>query len=432
MTEYEQIWEELGVDLEKHDRLLRGLSVLVRKNHKKQKNRPARMDYFDSILADPHGHRVKEMVEHQRQGGIVVGSYCVFIPEDLVLAAGGLHVGLCAGSNFAEQDAEIYLPRNTCPLIKASFGYKVSKACPYTQVSDLIVGETTCDGKKKMFEELVNHHRTYLIEVPQKKNERTKEFFTDEFLEFKNYLETLSGQEITTEKLQASIKLVEGKFKALQRLFNCRKANPSPISGLDVLTVVQLGMQDEVNRFTENVNFLCDELEKRIAEEVGVTPKGAPRILITGSPMSFPNWRLHNILERFGAIVVCEESCIGTRLFSKLTDGQGETIEDQIRSLAHRHLGINCACFTPNEERVQDVLRLAREYQVDGVIHFALQFCHPYNSEEGKIKRALAKENIPLLGIQADYGDGDGQLGLRVEGFLELIKDKNTRSDQNE
>ncbi|GAB6171018.1 double-cubane-cluster-containing anaerobic reductase [Paradesulfitobacterium aromaticivorans] len=430
MTEYEQMWDKLGVDLDKHDRLLRGLAVLVRKHHKKQSNRPVNMDYFDSVLADPHGHRVKELVEHRRQGGIVVGSYCVFIPEELVLAVDGQHVGLCAGSNFAEQDAEYYLPRNTCPLIKASFGYKVSKACPYTQVSDLIVGETTCDGKKKMFEELVNHHHVYLIEVPQKKNERSKEFFTGEFLEFKKYLENVSGQKITSEKLQQSIMLVEGKFKALQRLFNCRMADPAPLSGLDALTVVQLGMQDEVKRFTEKVNFLCDELEKRIAEGVGVTQKGALRVLIAGSPMSFPNWRLHNIIERYGAVVVCEESCIGTRLFSNLCNGQGEAVEDKIRSLAHRHLGINCACFTPNQERVEDIIRLAREYQVDGVIHYALQFCHPYNNEAGKIKRALKQVNIPLLEIQTDYGDGDGQLGLRVEAFLDLLKEK--RSEQNE
>ncbi|MHB1421477.1 MAG: 2-hydroxyacyl-CoA dehydratase, partial [Bacillota bacterium] len=280
------------------------------------------------------------------------------------------------------------------------------------------------------FEELANHHQTYLIEVPQKKNERSREFFTSEFLEFKTYLENLIGKIITAEKLQQCIELVEGKFKALQRLFNCRKADPAPISGLDALTVVQLGMQDEVTRFIEKVNLLCDELENRIADGVGVTQKRALRVLIAGSPMSFPNWRLHSIVEKNDAVVVCEESCVGTRLFSNLCDGQGETVEDKIRSLAHRHMGINCACFTPNQERVEDVLRLAQEYHVDGVIHYTLQFCHPYNNEAGKIKRALKEENIPMLEIQTDYGDVDGQLGVRVETFLQLIKEN--RGEENE
>lgn len=423
MNEFETIWDSLGVDLDKHDKLLRGLAFLVKKHHKRQKNRPNTMDYFDNILADPHGHRIKEMFEHRQNGGIVVGSYCIFIPEDLVLAAGGLHVGLCAGSNFAEQDAEAYLPRNTCPLIKASFGYKVSKSCPYTQVTDLIVGETTCDGKKKMFEELANHHPSYLIEIPQKKNDRTTEFFTGELLEFKKHLEELSGNEITVSGLRESIQLVENKFKSLQRLFNCRKADPAPISGLDALTIVQLGMQDEVTRFTNNVNRLCDELEIRIEEGIGVTEKGAFRILIAGSPMSFPNWRLHHMIEKSGGVVVCEESCIGTRLFSKLCQEDGQTVEEQIAALAKRHLGINCACFTPNNERVEDIIQLAKEYRVDGVIHYALQFCHPYNSESNKIKRALDEEGIPLLEIQTDYGDSDSQLTLRVESFLSLLKE---------
>lgn len=423
MTEYEKIWTDLGVDIEKHDKLLRGLAFLVKKLHKRQKNRPEAMDYFDSILADPHGHRVKEMAEHKQQGGKVIGSYCVFIPEDMVLAAGGQHVGLCAGSNFAEEDADLYLPRNTCPLVKASFGFKVSHSCPYTQVTDLIVGETTCDGKKKMFEELANHHPTYLIEVPQKKNERTRKFFTGEFMEFKRKLEDFTGMEITAERLKQGIALVEGKFKALQRLYACRKADPSPISGLDALTIVQLGMQDEVERFTSNVNRLSEELEARVAQGVGVTEKGAPRILISGSPMSLPNWRLHNLIEKTGAVVVCEESCIGTRLFSKLCETEGESVEDLVKVLALRHMGINCACFTPNDERVEDVVKLAKEYKVDGVIHYALQFCHPYNSEASKIKKALATENIPLLEIQTDYADTDGQLSLRVDSFLSMIRD---------
>lgn len=423
MSEYENIWADLGVDLKKHDRLLRGLSVLVRRLHRKQQNRPQAMDYFDDILNDPHGHRVKEMAEHRGQGGIVVGSYCVFIPEDLVLAVGGLHVGLCAGSNFAEEDADMYLPRNTCPLIKASFGFKVSYSCPYTQVSSVIVGETTCDGKKKMFEELANHHPTYLIEVPQKKNKRTREFFTEELLEFKRYLEKLSGNEVTAQGLREGIDQVESKFRALQRLFRCRQADPAPISGLDALTIVQLGMQDEVNRFAKQVNRLCDELEERISQGIGVTAKGAPRVLIAGSPMSLPNWRLHNLIEKAGAIVVCEESCIGTRLFSKLCEPEGSTVRHLVEALAGRHLGINCACFTPNDERVEDVVRLAKEYKADAVIHYALQFCHPYNSEAGKVKKALDAEGIPMLEVQTDYGDSDNQLSIRVETLINMVVD---------
>ncbi|WP_218070328.1 double-cubane-cluster-containing anaerobic reductase [Desulfuribacillus alkaliarsenatis] len=424
---YEQLWADLGVDVPLHDQLIRGLAVLERRLHRKQKNRPEKMDYFNKVLNDLHGHRIAEMVEHKKQGGKVVGSYCVFIPEDMVLAADGIHVGLCAGSSFPVQEAEKVLPRNTCPLIKSSFGYKYIKACPYTEASDLIVGETTCDGKTKMFEILEDYHPTYVIEVPQRKNSRNQDVFTAELLDFKLQLENLTGNKITAENLKNATSKVENKFKALQRLFKLRQADPAPISGLDVLTITQIGFQDDVKRFTQQVNALCDELEERVRDGVGVAPKGAPRILISGSPMSLPNWRLHSMLEKAGAVVVCEESCVGTRLFSYTSEPQSDSLEDQIAAIGQRHMSINCACFTPNQGRIDDVLRMAEEYQVDGVIHYTLQFCHTFNNEGTKMEQALDTAGIPLLRVEADYSDDDsGQLKTRVEAFLELLEDKKT------
>jgi benzoyl-CoA reductase/2-hydroxyglutaryl-CoA dehydratase subunit BcrC/BadD/HgdB len=422
---YEELWAGLGVDVPVHDLLIRGLAVLERRAHKRQKNRPEKMGYFTEVLGDLHGPRVDEMVQHKNQGGKVVGSYCVFIPEDLVLAAKAIHVGLCAGSSFPVQEAEKVLPRNTCPLIKSSFGYKLMKACPYTEVSDLLVGETTCDGKKKMFEVLNDYHPTYVIEVPQKKNERNQGVFADELRLFKEKLEALTGNEITAEGLREATTKVENKYRALQRLFTLRQADPAPISGLDVLTITQIGFQDDVERFTEHVNELCDELEERVREGVGVAPEKAPRILISGSPMSLPNWKLHTMLEKSGAVVVCEESCIGTRLFSNISNPEGEGLEEQLSAIARRHMSINCACFTPNQGRIEDVLRLAKEYKVDGVIHYTLQFCHTFNNEGVKMEQALEEAGIPLLRVEADYSDDDsGQLQTRVDAFLELLEDR--------
>lgn len=422
---YEEMWAGLGVDVPIHDQLIRGLAVLERRLHRKQNNRPEKIDYFNGVLSDLHGHRIAEMVDHKNQGGKVVGSYCVFIPEDLVLAAGAIHVGLCAGSSFPVQDAEKVLPRNTCPLIKSSFGYKLIKACPYTEASDLIVGETTCDGKKKMFEVLADYHPTYVIEVPQKKNERNQGLFAAELTDFKEQLEELTGNQITPENLKKATAKVENKFKALQRLFRLRQANPAPISGLDVLTITQIGFQDDVERFTRQVNELCDELAVRVQDGIGVAHKGASRVLISGSPMSLPNWRLHSMIEKAGAVVVCEESCIGTRLFSYLSNPAGASLEEQLAGIAKRHLSINCACFTPNQGRVEDVLRMAKEYQVDGVIHYTLQFCHTFNNEGVKMEQALEEAGIPLLRVEADYSDDDsGQLKTRVEAFLELLEEK--------
>ena len=108
------------------------------------------------------------------------------------------------------------------------------------------------------------------------------------------------------------------------------------------------------------INALCDELDERVKAGHGVFPPNAPRILISGSPMAIPNWKIHHLLESAGAVVVCEESCTGTRAFGDLTAEDGATLEAQISAIADRYMKINCACFTPNDERQSDIVRLAR------------------------------------------------------------------------
>jgi benzoyl-CoA reductase/2-hydroxyglutaryl-CoA dehydratase subunit BcrC/BadD/HgdB len=252
----------------------------------------------------------------------------------------------------------------------------------------------------------------------------SRDLWLGEVIAFKDVIENLTGNKITLNKLTQAIKLVNERRRALQRLYNLRKARPVPISGKDALLVTQVSFYDDVTRCITQVNALCDELEKRVDSGKGVAPAKAPRILISGSPMAIPNWKLHHILESAGAVVVCEESCTGTRLFSDLVQNEKpKTVEEALKSIAERYLQIHCACFTPNEERLDDIVKLAKEYQADGVVHYNLQFCHTYANEAVKVENRLAEEGIPLLRIETDYSDGDiGQLKTRVEAFLEIIR----------
>lgn len=423
MTDYRQMWADLGLDLEKHDLLLGALPALYENIYLSQEARPEGMGYFDFVVSEVHGLRVKELVDHKAQGGTVVGAYCVFVPEDIVLASGGVPVGLCAGTQFSVPDADQVLPSNTCALIKSSYGFKVGRTCPYVQVSNFVVGETTCDGKKKMYELLAEHHPTYVMEVPQKKTALARSLYHGEVLQFRDKMESEAGIRITSESLASATALVDSKKRALQRLNATRKAASVPISGLDALLVNQVSFYDDIVRFTEKVNVLSDELEDRIARGVGVFAADTPRILVAGSPMAIPNWKMHRILEDSGAAVVAEESCIGFRYYNYLTPPNDGTLEGQLRAIAERHLENHCACFTPNEERIDDILKLAEEYRVDGVVHYNLSFCQPYANETIKVRSALAGANIPLLSIETDYSDGDmAQIKNRVDAFLEIVK----------
>ena len=424
--DYRMMWKDLGLDLETHDALLAALGAGYAQTFMTQKDRPEGMKYFDFVMSEVHGLRVKELMDAKAAGRKVVGSFCVYVPEEIVLALDGVHVGLCAGAEFGYAEAEKYLPRNTCGLIKSFFGFSLTRVCPYMSASDLVVGENTCDGKKKayeIFKDLPLVNALYVMDLPQMKGERGRALLVDEYTKFARKMEELAGKKLTVENLKKGIARVNAKRSAMHRLAKLRAADPAPISGLDALLANQVFFYDDPERFTGSVNAICDELEKRVKAGKGVAKKGAPRILVSGCPMAVPNWKIPSIVESCGAVIVGEESCVGERGTRDLAPDSGTTVEALIAGLADRYLKRHCAVFTPNPERLEDVKAMADAYRADGVIHYGIQFCNPYQIEGIAVERALEKAKIPTLRIDTDYSMEDaGQIRTRVEAFLERIK----------
>ena len=425
MADYRKMWESLGMDLETHDQLCEVLPQAFGDVFLSQENRPEAMDYYNFVIAEIHGVRPQELIKAQEEGKKVFGTFCVYVPDELIFAANAIATGLCGGSQFWVPGGEKVLPTNTCPLIKASVGARLDRTCPFFRIADMYIGETTCDGKKKAWEILREDVPVHVMDLPQMKHEKDIKAWAEEIKELKKVIEEFTGNKVTAESLSESIKLINNKRKALSRLYECRKADKVPISGRDALVISQIAFYDDPVRFTQMTNKLCDELEQRIKDGVSVVKEGTKRILLTGTPLAVPNWKLHNIIETSGAVVVCEEMCTGTRYFENLVDETKTTIDEQIDALANRYMGINCACFTPNTGRIDDIIRLAKEYKVDGVIDVNLKFCSLYDVEGYTVERALKEACIPVMGIETDYTDNDAeQLRTRIGAFIEMIGTK--------
>ena len=423
MADYHKMWEDLGMDLETHDQLCEVLPQAFGDVYLSQENRPESMDYYDFVVSEIHGVRPAELVEHQKNGGKVFGTFCVYVPDEIVFAAKAIATGLCGGSQFWVPGGEKVLPSNTCPLIKASVGARLDRTCPFFRIADMYVGETTCDGKKKAWEILAEDVPVHVMDLPQMKREKDIKAWAEEIKDFKKVVEEVTGNEVTAESLGESIKLINDKRRALKRLYELRKNEKLPISGKDVLLISQIAFNDDPTRFTQMTNKLCDELEKRVEEGVSVFPEGTKRILLTGTPLAIPNWKIHNIIETSGGAVVCEEMCTGARYFENLVDETQTDLDGQIDALANRYMGINCACFTPNRARIDDIIRYAKEYNVDGVIDVNLKFCSTYDVEGFLVERELKKAGIPVLGIETDYTDSDAQqMRTRVSAFIEMLE----------
>ena len=422
MSNYVEMWKDLGMDLENHDNLCAVLPVAFGDVYLSQENRPEGMGFWDFVVSEIHGIRPAELVEARKNGQKVFGTFCVYVPDEVVIAANGIVTGLCGGSQFWVPDGEKVLPKSTCPLIKASIGDRLGKTCPFFRLADMYVGETTCDGKKKAWEILGEDVPMHIMDIPQMKRPEDIERWAGEIKKFAKVVEDLTGNQITIETLNAAIKTVNEKRKAMARVYDARKAEKLPISGKDALLMSQIAFFDDPARCAQMCNKLADELEQRIEDGVTVFPVGTKRIMLTGTPLAIPNWKLHHIVETSGAAVVCEEMCTGTRYFENLVEEDCKTLDEAYMALAQRYMKTNCACFTPNTGRIDDLLRLAKEYKVDGVIDVNLKFCCLYDTEGYHVERAMKAAGIPVLGIETDYTDTDAeQLKTRVQAFVEML-----------
>lgn len=418
MVDHESMWKELGLDVELHKELLASIDKTFQRTVGFQKNRATNMEYFDHVLHESHGGRVAELIEARKNGKKFVGTFCIYVPEEIAMAADAIPVALCGGTQFSIPYGEKMFPRDICPLIKSTMGLAIGKICPYGPIKDLGVGETTCDAKKKTWD-VVNFH---VMEVPQKKSKLDFDLWHKAVIEFKDRVEQLTGKKVEAKRLSQTITIMNKKRLALQRLNALRKIDPPPISGLDALVVMQAALNDEPVRFTEHLNELNEELEKRVRTDVSPFAQGVKRIMISGCPSVMGNWKVHSLIEKAGAAVVIDETCTGTRYFENLVENGKEALDDQLLTLADRYMKINCSCFTPNDERLESIKKIISTYQVDGVVQYILQYCHGYNVEALRVAQVLKQTNLPNLKIVTDYSEEDtGQLQTRIDAFLEQI-----------
>ena len=353
------------------------------------------------------------------QGIPVVGSYCTYFPQEIAMAMGAATVSLCSTSDETIAEAEKDLPKNLCPLIKSSYGFAKTDKCPFFYFSDVVVGETTCDGKKKMYELMSEFKDTFVMELPNSQSENSLKLWKKEIIRFKEYLEKKFDVEITEEQIREAVKVNNEARRSLKKLYEVMRHDPAPISGYDLFKVLY-GSTFKFDRkqIPGEVNALVDKIEKEYAE--GKMQEKKPRILITGCPIGGATERIIRAVEDNGGIVVTYENCSGAKSIDKLVDENNPDVYDAI---ARRYLNIGCSVMTPNPNRFELLGRLIDEYQVDGVVEMTLQACHTYNVETLSVRRFVNEEkHIPYINVETDYSQADiGQLNTRITAFIEML-----------
>ncbi|MGN1381510.1 MAG: double-cubane-cluster-containing anaerobic reductase, partial [Eubacterium sp.] len=315
--------------------------------------------------------------------------------------------------------AEKDLPSNLCPLIKSSYGFAKEDKCPYFHFSDVVVGETTCDGKKKMYELMGKFKNMYLMQLPQAQDADSFELWKKEVQKFRDYLADFLGTEISDEKLEEAIHLKNEEREAMRKFSELMMSDPAPISGLELFQAVY-GSTFKFDK-KELIKDL-DDLRAKVEEEYknGRSFGKRPRIIITGCPMGGDTLKVVRAVEDNGGVVVAYENCSGYKNFDRLVK---ENTGDPISAIADRYMQIGCSVMTPNDNRLELLGRLIDQYHADGVIDMELSACHTYAIETATIRDFCNNEkDLPYLAIETDYSKADiGQLNTRITAFIEML-----------
>ncbi len=349
-------------------------------------------------------------------GRPIVGIMCEYTPREIILAAGAVPVCLCGGSVDTITPAEQHLPANLCPLIKSTYGYHITGANPLLEMCDLIVAETTCDGKKKMYELLADSREMIVLDLPQKSDDPAGlEHWTDELRRLRSNLERRFGTGITEDRLRKAIATMNHERALRRDLAALMKRKAPPLTGRQLLDYKSV-----ISAIPADMAQYAAAAEKLAATDDCGSLGQRTRVLLTGVPVPHGAERVLDIIEDSGGLVVCLETCTGVKPILEDVDALAA---DPLAAIAEKYYHLPCSVLTRNTARLDSLRTLATEYNAECIIDLVWQACLTYDVESYYVRRLAEEIDLPYLRIETDYSPSDSaRISVRVEALMETVR----------
>lgn len=375
-------------------------------------HRPANIAWFEARLTGP----VPPRGDRPR-----VGYFCNLVPPELIAAAGAEAVRLDCGNAAAAISGEETLSGDICPLVKATFGMFLRKDS-LANTCDLLVVPSSCDGKRKLGEVLNDYKPVFVFNLPpEQDHERYAAAVADELERLAAFLKQHLGRGPDRRALKAEVDRSNCRSALVRRLQDARAANPGALSIRDFFLILQSAQF----RPGDPEAWLA-ETEKVLAGVQAAKPERKslkPRLILTGAPIIWPNYKALNVLEECGAEVVADTLCTGAQGLLDPARTDETSLRALVRALAARNVfGAYCPCFLSQTRRLQRVLELCDQYQAQGVVNYSLRLCQLFDVETYRLERVLKARRIPFINLRTDYSLEDTeQIRVRAEAFLETL-----------
>ena len=347
-------------------------------------------------------------------GKKVLGYFCSYIPEEIIYAADILPIRMRARGCTDTPMGDAYMTPTTCSFTRCCLELANRKQYDFL---DGIISCNCCDQVRRLYDNLrykapFPYH--YIMGIPGYVSDVTIDWFKHELVRFKKNLEHEFKVNIGQEELKKVINIYNKSRTLLKELYMLRKRDNPPISGTEIMKILSAGISIPKEQFNE----LLELQLKQIDEKKEISDYRA-RIMIVGSMLDDPEYI--EIIEGLGGLVVTDSLCLGTRYFWDLVD---ENL-DPLQALAKRYLSkVSCPRMTDGYvKRVEFMIDLIKEFNVDGVIFQRMKFCAIWWAEIFMLREKLKEESIPFLDLEREYVlSGAGAMRTRVQTFMEILE----------
>jgi len=373
--------------------------------------RPSNIAFFEDLLSEPGKDNAKPLV----------GYFCNMIPVEPIMALGARAIRLGCGNPALVQQGEEVLSGEICPLAKSSFAAFLDEDSVASRCCALVL-PSSCDAKRKLAEVLADYKPTFMFNLPPEQDaHRFSGMAVAELERLTGWLSKQLGRRLKRSALKDAIALTNRRTVLVRRLQEMRASKPAALSVRDFFVIIQSGFAGG------DVEPWLEEAAKVLGEVEAFEPprkRFRPRIVLTGAPMVWPNFKVLNLIEEARADVIADTLCTGVESCFDPVVYEETNRRSLMRALAERYVFASpCPCFISQGTRISRVLDLVDEYKADGVINYGLRLCQLFDMEAYRLSRILKGKKIPFINIRTDYSLEDTeQIRVRLEAFLETVE----------
>ena len=373
----------------------------------------------EALFEDLHFKAVSEW-KAAAPGRKAIGYMPIYVPREIVHAAGMLPVGIFGGGDQLEViQGDAYYQSYICRIPRSTLELGLTGRL---DCLDGMLFPSICDVIRNlsgMWQLLFKDKYVRYFDVPQNYDDAIGgEFYMREMQAMREDLGKIAGKEITDEALRASIAVYNENRRALRELYAYRAQQPWQAPTAEVYLILRAGCVLPPEEHTLLVRNYLKEIEQQQRPK-----KDNARIVLTGAFCEQPPMGLIKSIEMAGCYIVDDDFMLIMRWLLDDVPVTGDPLEELSKAFLHRSASTASKYDEKKADKGQFLLRQVKTNGAEGVIFAAPSFCDPALLERPMLQEVLAKHEVPYTAFK--YAENTGQMApIREQAgtFADSIK----------